>query len=108
MNLLAVVGSPRKGKATDTLVDAAIEGATDAIRDCRVRKINLCDHTVGFCRNCLANWYQEAAAERLLELSKDEAREAIYGMPYEEWKAAHQAKATPDQLAAFAKARKAS
>lgn len=54
MNLLAVVGSPRKGKATDTLVDAAIEGATDAIRDCRVRKINLCDHTVGFCRNCLA------------------------------------------------------
>ena len=44
----------------------------------------------GFCRNCLSRWYQEAAAERGAELSKDEAREAIYGMPYEEWKARHQ------------------
>lgn len=60
----------------------------------------------GFCRNCLADWYREAAAERLLELSKDEAREAIYGMPYEAWKAKHQREATPQQLAAFEQARK--
>ncbi len=44
----------------------------------------------GFCRNCLANWYREAAAERGLKLSKEEAREAIYGMPYAEWKARFQ------------------
>ncbi|MGO8953325.1 MAG: DUF1244 domain-containing protein [Rhodomicrobium sp.] len=44
----------------------------------------------GFCRNCLSNWYREAAAERGLDVSKDEARERIYGMPYEAWKAKHQ------------------
>jgi len=55
----------------------------------------------GFCRNCLADWYREAAKERLFELSKDEAREAIYGVPFEEWKAKYQKQATPEQLAAF-------
>jgi len=40
----------------------------------------------GFCRNCLANWYQEAAAAKGLSLSKEEAREIIYGMPYESWR----------------------
>jgi hypothetical protein len=44
----------------------------------------------GFCRNCLSNWYQEAAAERGLAVSKDAARERVYGMAYEEWKAKHQ------------------
>ena|SRR5271166_1241855 len=44
----------------------------------------------GFCRNCLANWYQEAAVERGLTVTKEEARERIYGMPYETWKARHQ------------------
>lgn len=44
----------------------------------------------GFCRNCLARWYAEAAAERGRELTKDEAREIVYGMPYEEFKARHQ------------------
>jgi uncharacterized protein len=44
----------------------------------------------GFCRNCLSNWYQEAAAERGLTVSKDAARERVYGMAYEEWKAKHQ------------------
>ncbi|HLI16961.1 MAG TPA: DUF1244 domain-containing protein [Rhodanobacteraceae bacterium] len=61
----------------------------------------------GFCRNCLADWYREAATERGLDLSRDEAREAIYGMPFAEWKAKYQSEATPEQLAAFAKARKA-
>jgi uncharacterized protein len=44
----------------------------------------------GFCRNCLANWYQEAAAAKGLSLSKEEAREIIYGMPYETWRAMYQ------------------
>ena len=44
----------------------------------------------GFCRNCLSRWYREAAAERGAELSKEDAREAVYGMPYEDWKARHQ------------------
>jgi hypothetical protein len=55
----------------------------------------------GFCRNCLADWYREAAAERGLDLSKEEARDAIYGMPSEEWKAQYQKAATPEQLAAL-------
>ena len=54
-----------------------------------VQNIDLMD-LAGFCRNCLSRWYQEAAAERGAELSKDEAREIVYGMPYEEWKARHQ------------------
>lgn len=55
----------------------------------------------GFCRNCLADWYREAADARGVGLSKDEAREAIYGMPFGEWKAKFQREATPEQLAAF-------
>ncbi|MGO9170625.1 MAG: DUF1244 domain-containing protein [Rhodomicrobium sp.] len=57
----------------------------------------------GFCRNCLSNWYQEAAAERGLEVSKDEARERIYGMPYEAWKAKHQTGAGAEAAAKFAR-----
>ena len=59
----------------------------------------------GFCRNCLSNWYQEAAQERGIEMSTETARMAIYGMPYGEWKARHQTEATPDQQAAFAASR---
>jgi predicted N-formylglutamate amidohydrolase len=59
----------------------------------------------GFCRNCLANWYQEAANARGLELSKDGAREIVYGMPYKDWQAKHQREATPAQKAAFEKAK---
>ena len=44
----------------------------------------------GFCRNCLSKWYRAAAAERGLELSDPEAREIVYGMPYDEWKQRHQ------------------
>jgi hypothetical protein len=58
----------------------------------------------GFCRNCLADWYREAAAERGLVLDKDEARERIYGEPFAQWKAKYQKQATPEQLAAFAAA----
>ena len=54
-----------------------------------------------FCRNCLSNWYATGAEERGIELSKEQAREAVYGMPYSQWKADHQAEATPEQAAAF-------
>ena len=56
----------------------------------------------GFCRNCLAKWYKAAADDLGVELSQDQAREAIYGMPYAEWKAQHQKEATAEQQAAFA------
>ena len=57
----------------------------------------------GFCRNCLGRWYQEAAAEQGREMTKDEARELVYGEPYEEWRAKHQAESTPEQQASFAR-----
>ena len=56
----------------------------------------------GFCRNCLSNWYQEAAADNGLDLSKAEAREIVYGMPYETWKEKYQSEATDEQKAAIA------
>jgi hypothetical protein len=56
----------------------------------------------GFCRNCLSNWYQDAAAERGIALDKPAAREIVYGMPYGEWQARYQSEATPEQKAAFA------
>ena len=61
----------------------------------------------GFCRNCLADWYREAAAERGIDIDKDAAREQVYGEPFADWKAKHQAEATPAQLAAFAAAQAA-
>ena len=58
----------------------------------------------GFCRNCLSRWYQEAAAEQGVELSKDAARELFYGMTMAEWKANYQTDATDAQKAEFTKA----
>ena len=55
----------------------------------------------GFCRNCLADWYLEAAQKEGLELTKDEVRERIYGVPYAEWKSKNHRQATPEQIAAF-------
>jgi hypothetical protein len=60
----------------------------------------------GFCRNCLGDWYREAAAERAIALGKDEARETVYGMSPAEWKKLHQREATPEQQAAFEHAQK--
>ncbi len=60
----------------------------------------------GFCRNCLADWYREAAEARGVDMSRDQARETVYGMPFGEWKARHQKDATPEQLAAFEAAHK--
>ena len=60
----------------------------------------------GFCRNCLADWYRDAANAEGAALGKDAAREAVYGMPFAEWKAQHQKEATREQLAAFEAAQK--
>ena len=57
----------------------------------------------GFCRNCLSNWMKEAADANGVPLSKDESREAVYGMPYDKWKALHQKEASADQRAAMSK-----
>lgn len=59
----------------------------------------------GFCRNCLSNWYADAANDRGQELSKDGAREIVYGMPYAEWKARYQTEASEAQKAAFESAK---
>ena len=58
----------------------------------------------GFCRNCLSNWMKDAADAQGVVMSKDQSRELIYGMPFEEWKAKYQREASPDQKAAFEKA----
>ena len=73
----------------------------DARRD--VQNIDLMI-LAGFCRNCLADWYREAAADAGVDIDREAARTRIYGMPFKEWKAAHQPEATPAQLAAFAAA----
>ncbi|MGH8172892.1 MAG: DUF1244 domain-containing protein [Rhodanobacteraceae bacterium] len=62
--------------------------------------------TAGFCRNCLADWYREAAEARGIEMEKDAARERIYGEPFAAWKKKHQTEATPAQLAALDAAQK--
>ncbi len=61
----------------------------------------------GFCRNCLAKWYKKAALEEGQDIDYATALEQVYGMPYEEWKQKHQAKATAEQLSAFEQADKA-
>jgi len=55
----------------------------------------------GFCRNCLSRWYQEAAADRGIAMTKEEGREAYYGMPYDDWKARFQTEASAEKQAAF-------
>ena len=70
-----------------------------------VRNIDLMN-LAGFCRNCLSNWMKDAADSRGVPLTKDQTREAVYGMPYDEWKAKHQKEASPTQAAAFEKSHK--
>jgi len=90
---------------TRTALEAAVfrrlvehlRGRTD------VQNIDLMN-LAGFCRNCLSNWMKEAADAKGVPMSKDESREIVYGMPYEEWKAKHQGEASSAQRAAFDKA----
>ena len=60
----------------------------------------------GFCRNCLGDWYKDAAREQGVEISKDDARARVYGMPQSEWKARYQKEASAEQKAAFDKSHK--
>lgn len=60
----------------------------------------------GFCRNCLSKWYKAAADDLEVEVSIDQAREEVYGMPYSEWKKRYQKEASAEQQAAFDKAQK--
>ena len=57
----------------------------------------------GFCRNCLSNWYRDAAGAAGHELSKEQSREIVYGMPYDDWRRLHQKEASAEQKAAFGK-----
>ncbi len=83
---------------------AAFRRLVQHLRDrADVQNIDLMN-LAGFCRNCLSKWYRAAAAEKGMDLSYDDAREIVYGMPYEEWKAKHQQEASAEQQAAFAKA----
>jgi hypothetical protein len=78
------------GRRTETEA-AAFRRLLEHLRErTDVQNMDLMD-TAGFCRNCLSRWYAEAAAEGGVELSKDDAREIVYGMPYDQWKARHQA-----------------
>ena len=80
---------------------AAFRGLIEHLqRRSDVQNIDLMN-LAGFCRNCLAKWYLAAAKERGVELDYDRAREAIYGMPFGEWKAQYQQPASPEQLKAF-------
>lgn len=60
----------------------------------------------GFCRNCLSNWFEDAAKAKGVAVSREAVRTMVYGMPYEEWKARHQSAATDAQKAAFEKSHK--
>jgi uncharacterized protein len=73
-----------------------LRGRTD------VQNIDLMN-LAGFCRNCLSNWMKDAADAEGLPMSKDESRQLVYGMPYDEWRAKYQREATPEQRAAFDK-----
>lgn len=55
----------------------------------------------GFCRNCLSNWYREAANEADVQISKEGAREIVYGMPYDTWRDRYQKEASAEQQSAF-------
>ena len=55
----------------------------------------------GFCRNCLSDWMREAADAKGVSMTKEQCREIVYGMPYDEWRARHQREATAEQMAAF-------
>ncbi|MDP3341610.1 DUF1244 domain-containing protein [Frigidibacter sp.] len=95
--------------ATRTELEAAAFRALRAhLMEARpeVQNIDLMN-MAGFCRNCLSRWYQEAATERGIDMTKDQARDIFYGMPYADWIAANQTDADPAKQAAFAEAIKA-
>lgn len=89
-------------KATQTEMEAAaFRGLVKHLQErSDVQNIDLMNLS-GFCRNCLSKWYKAAGEEQGVKISYDEAREAIYGMPFDEWKAKHQTKASDEQIKQF-------
>lgn len=89
-------------RATQTELEAAVfRRLVEHLRTrTDVQNIDLMN-LAGFCRNCLSNWLKDAAEAKGLAMSKDESREAVYGMPYETWKERYQKEASPAQQAAF-------
>lgn len=89
-------------QATQDKIDAAVArrlyAHLDANKD--VQNIDLMIRA-DFCRNCLGKWYKAAADDLGVPIEAEAARERVYGMPYSEWKANHQEKASPEQIAAF-------
>ena len=84
---------------------AAFRGLVEHLRErTDVQNIDLMN-LAGFCRNCMSKWYKAAAEENGLTMRLDEAKEIVYGMPYDEWKARYQTEATPAQQAAYAEAK---
>ena len=88
---------------TQTEIEAAaFRRLRDYLREhTEVQNIDLMN-LAGFCRNCLAKWYRAEAETRGVSMDYDQAREAVYGMPYEEWKSRHQQEASAEQQAAYA------
>lgn len=94
-----------KGAVTE-IEAAAFRRLRDHLRTrSDVQNIDLMN-LAGFCRNCLSRWYQEAADQHGIEMSKEAAREIFYGMPFEDWKSLNQKKATEEQVAKFAETHK--
>ncbi|MBL1405082.1 MAG: DUF1244 domain-containing protein [Rhizobiales bacterium] len=90
-------------KTTIELEAAAFRRLRDHLRKrTDVQNIDLMN-LAGFCRNCLSNWYQDAANEQGIEISKPDAREIVYGMPFDEWKTKYQKEATQEQKELYAK-----
>ncbi|MEX0968934.1 MAG: DUF1244 domain-containing protein [Paracoccaceae bacterium] len=89
-------------KQTETALEAAAFRALRSHLQARtdVQNIDMMN-LAGFCRNCLSRWYQEAAEAQGIEMDKETAREAFYGMPYEDWRDRYQTKATDAQKEAF-------
>ncbi|WP_027532454.1 DUF1244 domain-containing protein [Bradyrhizobium sp. WSM3983] len=90
-------------KTRTELEAAAFRRLVDHLRTrTDVQNIDLMN-LAGFCRNCLSNWLKDAADAQGVALSKDESREAVYGMPYETWKSKYQGTAAPEQIEAMKK-----
>ena len=88
----------------ESIEAAAFRRLVDHLRSrTDVQNIDLMN-LAGFCRNCLSNWMKEAADAKGMALTKEESRELVYGMPYDEWRRKYQREAAPDQKAAFEKA----
>lgn len=103
MSRCTVKGTPMDPQQQLELEAAAFRRLVAHLRErTDVQNIDLMNLS-GFCRNCLSKWYKAAADERQIDLSLEDAREVVYGMPYAEWKTQYQKEASAEQQAAFAK-----